>query len=101
LLENGTNIKRDSVKIGLQVRLLCPWASHLTGLPLPLSNGSLTRRSQSSLRYLLVEVPKQINDFQNLSSMVLYLYKPGTILSSTRKSQAGLTNQPPIGESEK
>jgi len=29
--------KRDSVKIGRQVRLLCPWARHLTELPLPLS----------------------------------------------------------------
>jgi len=25
------------MKIGRQVRLLCPWARHLTGLPLPSS----------------------------------------------------------------
>jgi len=29
--------KRVSVEIGRQVRLLCPWTSHLTGLPLSLS----------------------------------------------------------------
>jgi len=29
--------KRVSVKIGRQARLLCPWARHLTGLPLPVS----------------------------------------------------------------
>jgi len=29
-------LKRNSVKIGRQVRLLCPWARQLTGLPLPL-----------------------------------------------------------------
>jgi len=28
------SIKRDSVKISWQVRLLCPWARQLTGLPL-------------------------------------------------------------------
>jgi len=27
----------DSVKIDRQVRSLCPWARHLTRLPLPLS----------------------------------------------------------------
>jgi len=26
-------LKRDSVKLGRQVRLLCTWARHLTGLP--------------------------------------------------------------------
>jgi len=31
------SIKRDSVKISRQVRLLCLWARYLTGLPLPLS----------------------------------------------------------------
>jgi len=30
-------LKRVSVEIGQQVRLLCPWARHLTELPLPLS----------------------------------------------------------------
>jgi len=29
------SIKRDSVKIGRQVRLLCSWARQLTRLPLP------------------------------------------------------------------
>jgi len=29
--------KRVSVEIGQQVCLFCPWARHLTGLPLPLS----------------------------------------------------------------
>jgi len=28
--------KRVSMEIGRQVCLLCPWARHLTGLPLPL-----------------------------------------------------------------
>jgi len=55
------------MEIGRQVRFLCPWARHLTGLPLPLSGGlvvtvvSLTRRPKRSLRCVLVEVPWQIN----------------------------------------
>jgi len=48
------------MEIGQEVRLLCPWARHLTGLPLPLSSrlvvtsGSLTRRPKRSLRCILV-----------------------------------------------
>jgi len=76
--------KKNSVKLGRQVRLLCYWARHLTGLPLPLSgktdtilkggsltrrvslsgktgtilkSGSLIRRAKRSLRYLLIEGP--------------------------------------------
>jgi len=30
-------LKTHSAMIGRQVRLLCPWATHLTGLPLPLN----------------------------------------------------------------
>jgi len=30
-------LKRDSVDIVRQIRLLCPWTRHLTGLLLPLS----------------------------------------------------------------
>jgi len=38
------SIKRVSVEIGLQVRLLCPWARHLTGLPLPSSGSTDSNR---------------------------------------------------------
>jgi len=34
------------VEIGRQVRLLCPWARHLTGLPLPLSGWTSSNRWQ-------------------------------------------------------
>jgi len=60
--------------IGRQVRLLCPWARHLTGLLLPwvvtlvVTGGSLNRRPKRFLRCILVEAPWQINEFQNLTS---------------------------------
>jgi len=38
--------KRVSVEIGRQVRLLCPWARHLTGLSLPLSGYTGSNRWQ-------------------------------------------------------
>jgi len=44
-------LKRNSLQLRRQVRLLCPWARHLTRLPITLSgyrlavtDGSLTRR---------------------------------------------------------
>jgi len=62
-----------SVEKGRQVRLLCPWAKHLTRLSLYLwmvilvvTGGSLSRRPKRSLRCLLVEVPWQINVYLNL-----------------------------------
>jgi len=52
--------KKVSVEIGRQVRLLCPWARHLTDclylwvIKPVVTGGSFTRRPQRSLRCLLV-----------------------------------------------
>jgi len=37
-----------SMEKGRQVRLLCPWARHLTGLLLPLSGDTLGRRQRGA-----------------------------------------------------
>jgi len=72
--------KRLSVEIDRQVRLLCPWARYLTGLPLYLwmirlvvTGGNLTRRPKSSLCCLLVEVAWQINEYLNLNQQVKHV----------------------------
>jgi len=66
-------LKKDSVEIGRQVRLLCPWARHLTVwlylwvVRLEVTGGSLTRRPKRSLRCLLADATWQINE-QNCKS---------------------------------
>jgi len=61
------------VEIGRQVRLLCPWARHLTDylylwmVRLVVTGGGVTRRPKRSLRCLLVELPWQIIEYLRLT----------------------------------